>query len=455
MFDLSDDLSLTNELLADTWAWRHRLVEDVELGSSDQYLIRRSFQLELGRDLLEARLGGADDSSVRVLVPLGTMPKQPLLDFDLLGPGGVPAALETRRSGALVQAGYLAALATGDEMRQGLLDQAFPERVLEAICAFTPAYFEEVTRTTTVDQALAAYVGDGLGFEISGRTMRHLRRLTDRVSGIVSHALGEPPNASSSSENPLLAMPLVDPRPSSEDEVVHLVRAYFEGVTIAQAEGARGFLSALAEYGRSWELLTELELPVGTPALVKMVERRQLETKRRRGCRSIMNVRFDTALGEAQSYHLSVRVGDDALRLAGGRLVPRWRDPDEGGPPLASALIEGVRDTPELFTLYTSASNRPTSARFEIDVKPAAEVSWLGWGVSALCLLTLVGVIVGDDAPDRLGVLAVPTTFAVAILQVRERVSLLSRLQRPRNVATATMLALVWIVVVVRLGGST
>jgi hypothetical protein len=153
------------------------------------------------------------------------------------------------------------------------------------------------------------------------------------------------------------------------------------------------------------------------------------------------------ALGEAQSYHLAVSLADESLRLG------RWSLTGPMGDDISTTL-ESKERTPELLTLYTSVEDRPLVADLSIRVRVAREVSAVTYAVLGLCLLTVYGAMTGSAVPDRLGVMAVPTTFAVALLQIRERVSLVSRLQRFWSVLMILLLVVLWITVVVRLNGS-
>jgi hypothetical protein len=449
MLDLSDDLGFTFDLLVDTRAWKHRVVEQVTLGSETYYKVQRTYQIELPPALLEAYDGNGDARErVRVLLPLTALPKAPLLSFDLTGPDGNSAPLELRRSGAAVQAAFLAHLAAGDNLRQEVIDTSFSEGLLEAICAFTPAYFEELLDDAgDIRTALAVYLQDGLGFPVPSDLLDEAMKFARWSAKPLQDALGEPPHLLSSSENVLLALPLMDTAaPRSAAETVEIARRYHGGVAIAAAIGATNFLSTLGEYGCRWEALTEVELKTGTPNLVKVVDRRPLNLDKDR-LRSGVSARFDIALGEGASYHLAVGTDDEALRMVG------WTAEEAEGTTLPPAVLEGARRTPELITLYSSVEERPYLASVVVRIKAAPSVRLVSFAVSALSVASVVGACFGSSEPDRLGVLAVPTTFAVALLQFRERVSLLTRLQRGWSRLMLLSLVLLWAVVIIRLLG--
>jgi hypothetical protein len=341
--DLSDDLDLTLNLLVDSRAWKHRLVEQIQLSSAVHYVVRRSFQVELPVEALRHRVP-YDEDTVRVMLPLTTLPKSPLLNFDLVGPEGRSAPLELRRSGAAVQAQFLAALASGAGLSDVVIDRCFPESLLEAVCAFTPGPYASVLEACGNDhgRALSEYLCDGLGFEVDGAALDSAIKRARWAGARLGAALEEPEDLLSSSENVLLALPLMDDgAPSSSQEVHGLVSAFHDGVAVAHALAADDFLATLAEYGRRWEAFAEVHLQSGTPNLIKIVDQRPLVLRRPpRLWDQGLDLRLNVAIGEPASYHLAVAVEDGSLRLHS------WHFESVDGADLPVALFEGIKETP-------------------------------------------------------------------------------------------------------------
>jgi len=86
VLDLTRSSDFTFTLLADTWAWRQRLVETFTLGSRWHAAVRSSYQVELPSGLLDPFSGEGSVEGVRAIFPLTTRPKRPLLGFEIDGP---------------------------------------------------------------------------------------------------------------------------------------------------------------------------------------------------------------------------------------------------------------------------------------------------------------------------------------------------------------------------------
>lgn len=81
---LVDDADITVRLLADPLLWRVRAVDELMVDAGASYRRRRSLQCGPLRDFLPE----TDATSALVAVPLTSMPRGPLLDFDVEGPSG-------------------------------------------------------------------------------------------------------------------------------------------------------------------------------------------------------------------------------------------------------------------------------------------------------------------------------------------------------------------------------
>jgi hypothetical protein len=435
--DLTKSSDFTFALLADTWAWRQRLVESFTLGSTWHASVRSSYQVELPADLLEPFTGQASVEAVRAILPLTTRPKRPLLGFDVEGPNDAPAHLLLRLSIAAIQAEYLARLR--DQVDSSLV-RVLPDRLLEAICVFTPAVYMEFDQDGKhPPEHVASYLTSGLGMAVGEKDVVPWLDLEAESGERLAAALDEPQDLFSSSEHVLLALPRLDPLPASIKEVDSLVRDYVEGVA-AVAVAAPPLASALAEYGRRWEVLVETTVPVAEASTVTLVEQRPLVIRRGRA-----SMQF--AAGDARSAHAAFYVDDPAIEIVDFSVK------DVHGSPVGIPHIEGVRSTGEALALYSAEPDRPYYLDVALRLRPSREVRVIQIALEVLVAAAVLVALLAAGGSDRLAVLGiatVPTTFAVALALVRETSSLSSKLREWARYRLLIEVAVLWIVTFAR-----
>ncbi|MDP9388190.1 MAG: hypothetical protein M3Q48_09845 [Actinomycetota bacterium] len=382
VLDLTRNPDFTFTLLSDTWAWRQRLVESFVLGSTWHASVRSSYQVELPAGLLEPFASDDPADAVRAIFPLTTRPKRPLLGFDVEGPNGTPAHLLLRLSIAAIQAEYLAVLR--DQTDPDLAEK-LPDRLLEAICVFTPAVYREFDEDGGHKAAdVTSYLTSGLGFAIGEADVSRWLELEAATGRRLAAALDEPGDRFSSSEHVLLALPRLDPLPTSTDEIDALLRSYADAVRTV-ADGAPLLASALAEYGRRWEVLIETTVPVAEASTITLVERRPLVLRRRKASMSF-------ASGDARSAHAAFYVDDPAVEIDAFEVA------DGHGRDVGVPNIEGVRTTPEALALYSAEPDRPYYLDVELRLRPSREVRVVQF---ALELLVVAAVVVAFRRRDR------------------------------------------------------
>ena len=297
-----------------------------------------------------------------------------------------------------------------------------------------------------MNEALRQYLADRLRLpgEVDTDQVAEWRKLTTLAGKYLADALDEPPEPLSSAEEVLLALPDMEPAPRGVDEISAIVRKFFVGVQAARSSGDQRLLEALAEYGRRYEIIAEVELPLLEPATVTLAEDRPL----RRYFPGRTTHHFP--LGDALSAHLEVRSDDPQVVIAGKFDV---RDAHEK--PIR-AWFETVRWTPEALALYSSEPHRPRNVEVKVRLR-------LRWGLLlTTLLLALLNVaaaaitvsLASDQAViGKLAVLAVPTTLATTFALVREQSALALRLQRlPRLLLALTIVGL-WVAVLTQLTG--
>jgi hypothetical protein len=445
--DLSEESGFFLDLLDDTLAWRERLVGELRFGNRNHVRFISAFQVDFPPAMLEARVSLERAGSANVLLPLTARPKRPLLNFALSGPGGSPATLTSRASSAGLQVQYLSGLLETSAASSQLKSTIKPD-LLEAICVFTPGFFN-YTFLKDGDgdfaHALSLYLSSGLHLEVGKDDVCRWREKTARAGEILARRLGEPPDPVSSSEEMLLALPQMSEPPRSIGEIDSTVDDFCVGVHAADRAEDRSFLGVLAEYGRRYEMVVEVEVPLLEPCRIKVEEDLPLELKRGRRFAHWVDQSF--ALGDARSAHLEARVDDPNVEIAGFKVHDlQQRD--------ATGWLETVRRTREALAIYTSEVGRPYYVAVSVRLSVARP---LMIGASLLCLANLLAIVavpaIGFHGAvgERFAVLAIPTTIAATFVLVREQTALATRLQWvPRAILAATTFAL-WAEIVIGL----
>ena len=424
-------------------------MQELQFSSRTHARLTSSYQIDFPPDLLRPYLNLERTETANVLLPLTTRRKAPLLNFALSGPGGSPAALTSRVSTAGLQCQYLVLLGRTSDASDAL--HAFiPAALYEAIGVFTPGRYERrfLKRARgDHDDALVAYLRSGLRSAIDPEILspRHIarwREKTRRAGAILVDRLGEPPDELSCSEELLLALPHLDPLPECPEAIDAVVEGYLAGVEAADRAADEGFLSTLAEYGRRYEMVVEVEVPLLEPSTIKIEEDLPLEIAR--GLRTWTTHEFP--LRDARSVHLEARVLDPGVEIANFQLHD-LEGADAGG------WIESVRHTREALAIYASEPARPYHARLRLRLTGARYVVGTALALTLANMGALIGVLlIEQDGAyvDRLAILAIPTTVAAAVVLIREQTALAIRLQwRGARMLLAFSTLILWVGVVV------
>jgi hypothetical protein len=440
--DLTTSSAFTLALLDDTWRWRQRIVEELEFGSSEHLTVTSSFQIEFPPNLVGPFIAGSPAHFAKVLLPLVTREKRPLLRFDVTGPGETQGHLIRRHSIAAIAGEHLGRLAASSAA-SATITPGLPPGLLEAICVTTPTIFREFTTNhPDIGGAIVAYLSDGLGLPIPHDRAHAWYDEQREVADVLAGTLGEPSDPCSSSEWLFVALPRLEPRPQTIDEVEQLLHRYRRAVLAAKGAGDEPLLLALAEYGRRYELILELEVPLRGPFSVKVSEQRPLDLQRGGWTRQRFGLRA------ASSFHCEARTTDYAIEIAdfevhdlqGGRV---------GIPPL-----EGVRHTKEFLALSSSDPERPAAMIVSLRLRPTRDVRLISAFIAVIAVVAAVVaalVQIDEGFVDALNLLLVPTTFAVTIVLLREQSALAARLQRRWRLTLGLAIAVLWITTLIRL----
>lgn len=307
--DLSETTDFFLALKSDPSSWRERLVAELGLGLRNHVRSTSAFQIEFPPELLRGFVNLKRTRSANVLLPLTMREKRPLLNLGVTGPGGIPATVLARPSIAALQAFYLLSVVDRSSTRMRLLPFV-DERLWEAICAFSPSFFVSNffdPAEGDLDAAVAAYLSSGLGLQVDVDRVLGWRNRTEQARQALSRRLNEPPDDLSSAEQVLLALPGMSPLPRGLDEIDGIVDSYAHLIETADERGEHTLVAALAEYGRRYELIVEVEVPLMEPCRVRVDEDLPLELERRRWQYWITH---QFPLRDARSAHLEVRLDD-------------------------------------------------------------------------------------------------------------------------------------------------
>lgn len=453
--DLSETSDFFLALKADPSSWRERVVAELGLGRRNHVRSTSAFQIEFPPNLIEEFVNTKRARAANVLLPLTTRDKRPLLNLSVTGPGGSPATVLARASIAALQAIYLGSVVNRSPRRAQLVPFV-DERLWEAICAFSPSFFVSNffdPAEGDLDAAVTAYLASGLNLELDVAQVSEWRNRTKGARQALCRHLREAPDDLSSSEQVLLAIPGMSPLPRDGREIDGIIESYARLVETADAGGDEQLLTALAEYGRRYELIVEVEVPLLEACRLKVAEDLPLELERR-GRQYWAKHQFP--LQDARSAHLEVRLDDPGiefpeLRDRGKDLGIEIQDLERSN---ASGWLEAVRVTREALAIYSSEPGRPKRVEIAFRLALARQVAVTCAVLIVLNLAAAVGAFaMGSDGElaSKLAVLAIPTTVAAAFVLVREQTALATRLQAgPRLLLAGSALAL-WLVVVLRL----
>jgi hypothetical protein len=445
--DLSERSDFFLELISSPLLWKERLVNELQFGDGNHVRAVSSFQIDFPPALLEPFVNLKKARWANVLIPITTREKQLLLNLGVSGPANAPATVTTRASTAALQAQYLRALAETSPSSKALGPE-IDDRLWEAICAYSPGFFDATflaAEPKNFAAAVARFLSSGLTLTVSESEVRRWQSKTKAAGQVLSAALGEPGSRLSSSEEVLLALTSMSPLPTSTAEIDAIVERFYRAVVLAERGQDTELLTALAKYGRRYELIVEVEVPLLEPSRIKVEEDLPLLLKQEK---MRFNAEHRFVVGDARSSHLEGRVSDPHVEIKGMVSVRDAVGRD------ASGWLEAIRETPEALAIYSSEPDRPAFVTLAIGLGVARHMLVAAGLLICVNLLAIaLAFFVGNEpeAASRLAVIAVPTTIAATFVLTREQTALASRLQAvPRLALTMSTLAL-WLVVSLQL----
>ena len=415
MLDLTANHAVTTELLLHPLDWRARAVEQLEIASADRCLRRRSLQCAPLRTVLDRVASLGDAEEVFVVLHIATVPRGPLLDFDVEGPDGSSAFLLPRGEIAARQLDFLKAVMDQVPLRLTADQLTF----VSALLSFPlDNWFHNGEPPIDVK----GYLADGLGQEIDASRFSawldvagECRRLLQGFCDLDGFNIVL---------DPLFALPLAcgEGDGSSLEQAERLLTAYMDLVRLLCARDApdspvRDALNSLVDYGHSYDLLVAVKVPLDMPFMLKYQENRIIDFDLKQWGKQ------DVVLADANSNHVAVRVTDPNVRIKELRAEH----------PVTRAASFGtftVAIQPSVSAFYAHGDDRDYRARLWLRLAPLRRLQLVQW--LAFALVSAVAAVLWIEAPEGrdLALLAGPTALSATVLLAREPTTLGSRLRR-------------------------
>jgi len=440
MKNLIDDRRVTVALLSDPLQWRVRVVEELTIDAATNCLRRRSLQAAPLRSLLSEYVD-AEDEEVLVALNVAPMPRGPLLDFSIDGPLG-DAWLLPRIEIAHRQADYLAQVASVANCTVG------PEqhKLLVQLLGFSETGWLFDDKSFSLED----YLEDGLGTRVSDSVVEEwraigvscrkiLRPYTDDLAGY------------SICEEPALAMPSLygtgDTSAFDQSEGTRYLKEYLRLLQQMKAisngddqagEAAHEFLESLADYGKYYDMIVAMKVPLDEPFLVKYSERRGIKLDRLRNIG-----KQELVIRDAQSNHVTFKIVDPNVRIVGFKALKPGTDSYAYGSFLA-------RSDEQTKSFYAHGIDRDYRVELVFRLSLLSRLQLVPYFAAALIFM-LAAALVVEQTNDlkTLALVVGPSALAASVLLAREPSTLGSRLRLLSTaVLGAALIALVGAAVV-------
>lgn len=420
MKNLIDDRKVTTAFLSNPLQWRVRVVEELTVDAATHCLRRRSLQVAPLRPMLGDQVD-SEDSEALVALNVAPMPRGPLLDFSIDGPKG-DAWLLPRTEIAQRQADYLAEVAAAANCAV----DATQYKVLAHLLGFSESGWDFSEKSFKFDD----YLEDGLGLKVSEAAVQEWRAI-----GISCRTILGPYSDSSKvysvCEEPALALPsLYDNSEGlgfNEAEGTEYLQSYIRLLKQVKAasndsgpsgEAASEFLEALADYGRYYDLIVAVKVPLDEPFLIKYSERRSIRLDRFRNIG-----KQELVISDAQSNHVTFKVADPNVRIVGFKALKPGSEYFAYGSFLA-------RSDEQTKSFYAHGIDRDYRVELVFKLALLSRLQLVPYFAAALISLLAVALLL--ERTNDLKTLALvvgPSALAASVLLAREPSTLGSRLR--------------------------
>lgn len=446
--DLSSERRLTFSLLDDTRAWRERAIHEFVLRDSDHVEASVAYQIRIPLGLVQRyRPWAATGDAVRLVLPFTVRPKELLLNVNFQGTNENAVTLLQRREIAALQAEYLAHV-------QGRPIEAEPLGDLwVGISAMTTfewiRHLDRATgrrwwqRSRIADdasriKAISAFLNADLDFRVTEREVAAWCQRLEPARQALVGALGEGADPASASECILLAIPFMSYKPADASGIDELVDG-FCGIVEEMGLRAR---EVLAEYGRRWEVFVDTVVPIGRACSLKLFEQRPWVNAPQPTMSQAL------VFGDAMTAHIEIRSADH------GVVLNRPTVEDVAGDRRDLAVCDAIRHTADAAAVYASDPARPyfVNVRTRAKVRPVHQ-----WTIACVLALIVGAIAVAAILPEdsnlveSLALLTFPLTLAGVVVLSREPTPLAERLLRRWRVALMVVIAVLWLLTLVRL----
>lgn len=434
---LSDVTDVTTWLLMEPLAWRVRVVEHILLDSAHNCERRRSVQCAPLRPFLADRglVVGPSMRTAMVVLNVASVPRGPLMNFDVQGPLG-PAYLLPRLVIAERQAAFLRRLANDASLE--VTDGCYA-----LICGMVGMPLgDPLAEYGSRQFSLGNYLRGGLGIP---DLTRYEARWADLGESCVD-LLGDRVDGDEDSIpplNPVLALPeamslLQLPADESSLEVLdRAIADLFELLTKAdrmdrspsEPGAASEFLNSLADYSVAYDLMVATKVPLDEPFLLKYSERRDLKLDPWQHVGS-----QEVVISDAASNHVVLEVTDPNVELRGVRATAAGSD---------TVVYGGFssRDTGQAWTFYASDMDRDYRATLHFTARPIWRVGIVPYVVTLLLVLLTAGLwSSGTRELSQLAIVAGPSALAASVLLARDQSTLAAHLRRRTDLMVACAL---------------
>lgn len=413
---LADNRAVTSLLISQPLEWRVRAVEELVIDSATSCQRRRSLQVAPLRTLLADYVTPTHETAILAL-NVAPMPRGPLMEFDIKGPNGA-AWLLPRPEIARRQALYLGDLAAahGRDLSEPVLS------LLTTIVGFTGEWFSR-----NGPMSLEEYLEEGLGRSITADTVDYWRHVGDECRKILRPRVDEFRDYSAP-ENPALVIPELFAANivASDKEASSLLAEYADLLDFLERQApvddlptyADDFLNALADYGRNYDLIAAMEVPLDEPFIVKYSERRNLNIS------LFANTSQQSVfIADAQSNHISLKVSDPSVRL---------RQFSAKNFDLSGYAVGAYqpRQDDQSVAIYAHEAEREYRVNLQFSLAPLRRLEVVPYLAAAM--LTLLTLALLEQQPNTLRDLAIiagPAALAASVLLAREPTTLGSRIR--------------------------
>lgn len=413
---LVDDVEVTVRLLDEPLEWRVRAVDELLIDAASSCRHRRSLHCGSIREFLPADL---ESANAFVAIPVCSMPRGPLLDFDVEGPVG-NAWLLPRLEIARRESELLALLAA----RAGQALDSRLQGLLEALVGFADGAL------LTADgerRSVPDFVSDGLGVPLTPGEVNQLRRLSAACSSLMK-PWSDRPGVTTAPELPALGLPRLIASGACNDvgEGIEAITAYVDlVVSMSKAAGVDGsaeasdFLYVLADYGHNFDLTVATKVPIDEPFTLKFEERRSLDLGRWTNAG-----RQELIIADANTNHVTFRVEDPNVRIAS--CVAVAVEPPRR--PAYGAFVPRANEQTRSFYCYDDDRDYRVTLEFRLAL--LRRLMLVPYLIAALLGILAIGLVASNVQGARdIALVAAPTSVAAGVLSARESSTLGSRLR--------------------------